>query len=284
MNLHPVLRHARTLLVAVFILLATFSYSYSEAQSDGTPPPPFNGIAHVALRVHDLAASTAFYEKLGFEQAFDLKKDGVSYESFIKINDQQFIELYPATAKTPDIGFLHLCFEGADLNAIYDDYISRGLTPTAVRKAGAGNLLFTMAGPDQPFGPQNIEYTQYMPGSLHSNDQGKHLGSDRVATKLIAVALAMKDTASARDFYINQLDFKPIAGDQMDMHLPGDSGEEIEIVPAAALGSKARLTFESESLGKAARYLHKQGVVVVKNGATLTITDPDGNILLLEHR
>lgn len=274
---------ASTLLAALLTTLLV-AFAHSEAQSDGTPPPPFNGIAHVAIRVHDLAASTAFYEKLGFEQAFDLKKDGVSYESFIKINDQQFIELYPVTTKNRDIGFLHLCFEGVDLNAIYDDYISRGLTPTAVRKAGAGNLLFTLAGPLQPSGPQNIEYTQYMPGSLHSNDQGKHLGPNRVATKLIAVALAMNDTASARDFYINQLHFKPIAGDQMDMHLPGDSGEEIEIVPAAALGMKARLTLESESLSKAARILRKEGVPAVKNGASLTLTDPDGNILLLEHR
>lgn len=283
MNLHlaPRLSRACTLLVAALTsLLATSAH----AQSDGTPPPPFNGIAHVAIRVHDLAASTAFYEKLGFEQAFDLKKDGVPYESFIKINDHQFIELYPATEKNSDVGFLHLCFEGADLNAIYDDYISHGLTPTTVRKAGAGNLLFTMAGPLQPSGPQNIEYTQYMPGSLHSNDQGKHLGPDRVAVKLIAVALAMKDPAAARDFYINQLHFKPIANDQMDMHLPGESGEEVEIVPVPALGVKARLTFESENLTKAAHYLHKQGVAAVKNGETITISDPDGNILLLEHR
>ncbi len=245
--------------------------------------PPLNGIAHVAIRVHDLAASTAFYEKLGFEQAFDLKKNGVSYESFIKINDTQFIELYPVTPKDPATGFLHLCFEGADLNAIHDDYVSRGLTPISVRKAGAGNLLFTLAGPLQPSGPQNIEYTQYMPGSLHSNDQGKHLGPDRVAGKLIAVALAMQDPAAARDFYINQLQFKPIAGDPMDLHMPGDSGEEVEIVPAS-LGTAARLTLQSENLGKSARHLHKEGVAFVKNGATLTITDPDGDIILLEHR
>ena len=34
---------------------------------------------------------------------------------------------------------------------MYD--VTRGLTPTAVRKAGAGNLLFTLAGPEQPSGP-----------------------------------------------------------------------------------------------------------------------------------
>jgi hypothetical protein len=268
---------ARTVSIT-FVLIAAFAHAQSENHT-----PPFNGIAHVAIRVHDLAASVAFYQKLGFEQAFDLRKNDVPYESFIKINDNQFIELYPVTAKDPTPGFLHLCFEGVDLNAIYDDYISHGLTPTAVRKAGAGNLLFTMAGPLQPSGPQNIEYTQYMPGSLHSNDQGKHLGPDRVAVKLIAVAVAMKDTAAARDFYINQLHFKPIANDQMDLHMPGESGQEVEIVPAA-LGTQARLTLQSDSLGKSARHLHKEGVAAVKNGATVTITDPDGNILILETR
>src|ERR1700677_2288258 len=224
-------------------LMSTLLLGIAQAQTE-TRTPPINGIAHVAIRVHDLAASVAFYEKLGFEQAFDLRKNDIPYESFIKINDNQFIELYPVSDKDPRPGFLHLCFEGADLNAIYTDYIDHGLTPTAVRKAGAGNLLFTMAGPLQPSGPQNIEYTQYMPDSLHSNDQGKHLGADRVATKLIAVALAMNDTAGARDFYINQLHFRPIAGDQTVMHLPGESGQEIEIV-AATLGTQARLTLQS---------------------------------------
>src|ERR1700677_4238508 len=101
--------------------------------------PPLAGIAHVAIRVHDLAASIAFYQSLGFEQAFDLRRDGVPYESFIKIDDQQFIELYPVTEKDPDPAFLHLCFEGQDLEAIYGDYLSHGLMPIAVRKAGAGN-------------------------------------------------------------------------------------------------------------------------------------------------
>jgi catechol 2,3-dioxygenase-like lactoylglutathione lyase family enzyme len=278
------LRLHRTALLFVLFALLPAPTRTARAQSDGAPPLPFNGIAHVAIRVHDLAASVAFYQKLGFEQAFDLRKNDVPYESFIKINDSQFIELYPTTERDPDAGFLHLCFEGVDLNAIHDDYVTRGLTPTAVRKAGAGNLLFTLAGPEQPSGPQNIEYTQYMPGSLHSNDEGKHLGPDRVADKLVAVALAMKDTAAARDFYINQLLFKPIAGDQMDLHMPGESGEEVEIVPAASLGTKARLTFESTNLSKSARELHKQGINTEKNGQTLTIKDPDGNVLLLEHR
>jgi catechol 2,3-dioxygenase-like lactoylglutathione lyase family enzyme len=245
--------------------------------------PPLNGIAHVAIRVHDLAASVAFYEKLGFEQAFDLRKNDIPYESFIKINDTQFIELYPVTEHEPAAGFLHLCFEGADLQAINDDYANHGLTPKPVRKAGAGNLLFTMVGPIQPSGPQNIEYTQYMPGSLHSDDQGKHLGPDRIADKLIAVSLAMEDPTAARDFYINQLHFKPIANDPMVLHMPGESGQEVEITPAT-IGTQAHITLASDNLSKAARRLHKEDIKAVKNGATLTIADPDGNVLLLETR
>jgi hypothetical protein len=93
----------------------------------------------------------------------------------------------------------------------------------------------------------------------------------------------MQDPAAARDFYINQLNFKPIAGDQMFLHMPGDSGQEIEIVPAS-IGSEAHIALQSENLSKAARHLHKEGITAIKNGATLTISDPDGNVILLESR
>ena len=275
----PCRRHIGTLVSAMCLALFTAA---AHPQQD-TPTPPLNGIAHISLRVHDLTASSAFYEKLGFEQAFDLRKDNAPYQVFLKINDQQFLELYPTTAKEPAAGLLHLCFESADLEAVRQDYESHGLTPTPIHTSTAGNLLFTVTGPVQPSGPQNIEYTQYLPGSLHSNDIGKHLGPDRIADKLIAISLAMNDPDAARDFYINQLNFKPIAGDPMDLHMPGNSGQEIEIVPAG-LGRQAHLTLNTENLGKAARHLHKEGVAVEKNGATLTLTDPDGNIILLESR
>ncbi|WP_433967377.1 VOC family protein [Tunturiibacter gelidiferens] len=189
-------RSARPTMHPIFLaLVSTLFVPLLHAQPD-TKTPPFNGIAHVAFRVHDLANSVVFYEKLGFEQAFDLRKDNVPYESFIKINDTQFIELHAAAPTDTDTGFLSLCFEGADVQAINDDYLSHGLTPTPVSKTDAGNLRFIMGGPTQLSGPQIIEYTQYVPGSLHSTDQGKHLGPDRVAEKLIAISLPMADPTS----------------------------------------------------------------------------------------
>lgn len=275
--------HARVLRFAMFLaLLLSLLPGLAHAQTESSIPP-FNGIAHFAIRVHDVAVARDFYKKLGFEQAFDLSKDGVPYEFFLKINDTQFIELYHTTDKEPRAGFLHICLDGVDLNAIHDDYASRGLTPKPVNKSVTDNILFTMTGPMQPFGPQLIEYTQYLPDGMHRKDEGKHLDPDRVADKLIAVTLAMQNPMAARDFYINQLNFKPIAGDPMHMHLPGNSGQEVEIA-AASMGSIAKVKLQSENLGKAARRLRKEGVSAIKNGDTLTVTDPDGNIIVIEAR
>lgn len=200
-----------SLRLSLSLALIAFAAPFLGAQQQ---TPPLAGIAHIAIRVRSLDASREFYNKLGFEEAFDLKdKNGKPRESFIKINDHQFLELYPANPDVPAeaaIGFLHVCFEGDDLQAIHDDYVQHGLTPKQVRKAGAGNLLFTLAGPlDANGAAQNLEYTQYQPGSLHSNDQGKHLGEDRVADSIGSASIAMRDPAAARDFYLNQLSLNP---------------------------------------------------------------------------
>jgi catechol 2,3-dioxygenase-like lactoylglutathione lyase family enzyme len=269
-------QHRNFLARAVSLVLA-FSAATGLASAQ-TQTPPLNGIAHIALRVHNLDASRAFYEKLGFVSAFNLKHDdGVVYESFIKINDKQFIELYPTTEKDTQVGFLHLCFEGADLEAIYKDYVAHGLTPKPVRKAGAGNLLFTLAGPMQVSEPQNIEYTQYMPGSLHTNDTGKDLGPNRIATKLFSVSLGMQDIGVARDFYANQLSFtSPDPRNPMILALPGTSGQQIEIV-SVDLGHKARFTLESTNLSKSTKRLKADKIPYKKSDAGLTLDDPDGN-------
>jgi catechol 2,3-dioxygenase-like lactoylglutathione lyase family enzyme len=261
-------------------ILLTASLPLLRAQQQ---TPPLAGIAHIAIRVRSLDSARDFYNKLGFEEAFSLKgKDGKVNESFIKINDQQFIELYPGDPENAPVGFLHVCFEGDNLEAIHDDYVAHGLTPTRVRKAGAGNLLFTLAGPSDANGvAQNLEYTQYQPGSLHTNDQGQHLGEDRVADSITVVAIAMRDPAAARDFYLNQLSFKSIAGDPMFLHMPGNSGQEIEIATAASLGTKARFTLRTPSLSKAGRILHKQQIKAIKSRDTLTVSDPDGNQIMI---
>jgi len=52
-------------IIGMGIFLATLSWAQS---------PSLSGIAHVAFRVADIAAARAFYQKLGFEQAFEFTK------------------------------------------------------------------------------------------------------------------------------------------------------------------------------------------------------------------
>jgi catechol 2,3-dioxygenase-like lactoylglutathione lyase family enzyme len=299
----PKFASARTALQRIALIALAAGLTLSAA-AQASPAPahtatatvqtqPFNGIAHIAIQVHSVADSLAFYNKLGFQQAFaNVASDGAITQAFLKINDRQFIELYPATARETQVGFLHLCFEGADLNAIHNFYVAEGLAPKPVRTAGAGNLLFTLKGPQQPAFPQNIEYTQYMPDSRHSKDTGLHLGPDRVADKMVRVVLAMKDTAAARAFYLTKLGFTADPADSARLNLPGTSGQQVEIVPADPLGARASIVLTTPSLDKAAAQLTRQQVAFKRatstatdaNGKTrneemISITDPDGNTI-----
>ena len=78
------------------------------------------GIAHIAYRASDLDKEVAFFQKLGFEQAFaNTSPDGKVTQSFIKVNDRQFIEVYPQSKPGEELGWMHVCYESGDLNALY---------------------------------------------------------------------------------------------------------------------------------------------------------------------
>jgi catechol 2,3-dioxygenase-like lactoylglutathione lyase family enzyme len=231
-----------------------------------------SGIAHVAFRVSDVERTSQFYQKLGFVQAFAFSKDGKVSQAFIKINDRQFIELYPETPKEPQADFMHLCFEGSDLNQLNAQYRQQGLNPIGVLKAHAGNLLFTMVGPEH----QNIEYTQYMPGSLHSEDRSKHLGKHRLSKHLLAVDLAIQNSSAAESFYIDKLSFHPLSGeDKSYLLLPGTSGEAVEF-KSMEDKTDPDIVLQVGNLNRTAKALRSKGIAaqVEKNG--ILIHDPDG--------
>jgi catechol 2,3-dioxygenase-like lactoylglutathione lyase family enzyme len=296
-----------TTLRCIALLALSAGLSMIAAAQTGPAPaaapasvPPLNGIAHIAIRVKDISASVAFYHKLGFDQAFaNMSRDGSTVtQSFVKLNDRQYIELYPVSAQNPTQStpaFMHLCFEGADLNAIHDYYVAEGLTPISVRTAAAGNLLFTLKGPQQYSEPQNIEYTQYMPGSKHTLDFGQHLSPDRVADKMTVVVLAMQDATAATEFYVDKLGFTPSKTNPALLDLPGSSGQSVEIVSVAMLGPQSSIVLSSPNLDKSAAQLTRQQVEFKRASSSATgpngkahtvdmisITDPDGNVIRIQ--
>lgn len=60
------------------------------------------GLAHVAFRVGDMDKAELFYESLlGYQQPFSLNDGtGKSMLTFVKVNDQQYIELFRGDTKT----------------------------------------------------------------------------------------------------------------------------------------------------------------------------------------
>lgn len=243
-----------------------------------TQTPKMAGIAHVAFRVSDVSKARTFYKKLGYEEAFVLDQSGTPSEVFFKVNDRQFIELYPQRQPGQQVGFMHICFESNDLQGLHDFYVHRGLAPIAVRRAGAGNLLFTMEGPEK----QNIEYTQYMPGSRHSNDRGQHLGPHRISQTIFAAGIAMQDPAAARTFYLDELAFtptSPIEPNHFSLVVPGAARQQVEIIQKSS-NTAFELFFSINDLRETAAQLKELQIPVEKHRRMLSITDPDGNRLI----
>jgi catechol 2,3-dioxygenase-like lactoylglutathione lyase family enzyme len=237
--------------------------------------PPLAGIAHEAFRVSDLDSSRDFYHKLGFEQAFEFADPGKPAVAFIKINDRQFIELYARLDNSQDLGLMHFCFEADDIAAVHDAYAARQLNPTAAKKARAGNLLFVMHDPEG----QLLEYTQYLPGSLHSLDRGKHLGAERISERLLGGATLVHDLAAEHAFYISKLGFESRSADGNRLLLPGGSGDEVNLEAASAT-SKSAIMFAVEDSKQTARALRRRGFAVQTNHESVSITGPDGILVI----
>jgi catechol 2,3-dioxygenase-like lactoylglutathione lyase family enzyme len=241
--------------------------------------PDLSGIAHVAFRVNDLDKSREFYHRLGFDQAFEFTDAGKTSVAYIKVNDRQFIELIPRTSDSQPGGILHTCFEAADIESVHKAYVERGLQPTEPKKGRAGNVLFVMHGPDG----QLLEYTQYLPGSLHSLDRGKHLGEHQISQHMFQASTPVRDIAAERTFYINKLSFKDAASKDAasggaELYIAGNSRDKIEL-QSDSPATMPRVIFAVKNIRNTAKDLRSRGLAVQKGTHTVFVTDPDGAVL-----
>src|SRR5215471_18863998 len=121
--------------------------------------PRILGLAHVALFVSDLQKARAFYEDfLGYQESYVLKRDdGTDRIVFIKINDQQFIELFSESPKQ-DGHLNHVSLLTDSAQNMRDYLASRGIkVPDKVGKGRIGNLNFNVVDPDG----HTVEIVQY---------------------------------------------------------------------------------------------------------------------------
>jgi len=245
------------------------------ARARAGQPPQLDGIAHVAFRVTDVAASREFYRKLGFEQAFEFSDANGVTTSYVQVNDRQFIELYRRGPAAEPVGLMHLCFDTGNIEQLREAYLERGLAPAAAVKARAGNLLFSLRDPEGRL----LEYTQYLPGSLHWKARGKFEGQRRISEHLVTAAIAVTDLAAERAFYAAQLGFEDLGGTHTAwLRVPGQSGELVELERATPEW-KPRLEFAVADVGQAAARLRASGLAVQVGDDAASVRDPDGTVV-----
>ena len=233
------------------------------------------GIAHIAYRASDLDKEVAFLAKFGYEESFGFTNPaGKTTEVFVKVNDRQFIEVYPQTDPAQPLGWMHVCYESDDINALVAALTAHGLKPAEVRRAGAGNLISSLKDPEG----RVTEFTQYMPGSRHTLDKGLHLGEHRVSEEMLGFSLPVPDLEAARKFYVTGMGFEARDGRQgLRMSLPNVPNLRIQI-STAANGATPQTLFRVADTAKAAEQLKAAGLEVKQEGNRVLVSDPDGNI------
>jgi catechol 2,3-dioxygenase-like lactoylglutathione lyase family enzyme len=260
--------------VGIFVLAALCTCSV-RASAQAAQTSQISGIAHIAYRASDLDKEVAFLAKLGYEQSFAFTNPaGKTTEVFIKVNDRQFIEVYPQTNPTETLGWMHVCYESDDINGLFTALTAHGLKPTEVRKAGAGNMLTTMKDPEG----RTTEFTQYMSGSRHTLDKGLHLGAHRISEELLGFSLPVPDLEAAKKFYVTGMGFEARDGRSgLRLTLADVPGLRVQIQPAAA-GVTPQTIFRVADTTKATDRLKAAGLEVKQEGNRVLVNDPDGNV------
>ncbi|MDE3187378.1 MAG: VOC family protein [Acidobacteriota bacterium] len=259
----------RTAALLMVVLLSCLPGAIAQA-------PQVTGIAHIALRVSDLDRERTFFHALGFDEAFALNNGARTTEVFVKVNDRQFIEIYPRVREKDVLGWMHVCYESDSLQQLYALYAARGLRMSPVVKAGAGNLISSFHDQDG----RVVEFTQYLPGSRHFEDRGKHLGALRVSDELQAIRMPVHDLAAARQFYTATLGFEELNGDAGGrMRISGDANEWIGLFEASA-NTQPQFLFRVANTKRAANQLRSRGLKITQQKKHVSVEDPEGNVFV----
>ncbi len=175
--------------------------------ADTPKRPQITRVAHIALYVHDIESARRFYKDfLGFAEPFSLNKpDGSLALTFVKVNDRQYIELFPEVE--PDTDRLnHISVETDDIEAMRRYLASKDVKVPA--KASLGrikNLSFNVKDPDG----HTVEFVQYQPDGWSMREKGRFM-PDRVSSRMLHVGILVGSLEAAMKFYRDILGFQEI--------------------------------------------------------------------------
>jgi catechol 2,3-dioxygenase-like lactoylglutathione lyase family enzyme len=186
---------------------AGLAWSASTVFAQPAPSRPrITGLAHVAFYVRDIEASRAYYrDVLGFEELLPLKNaDGSFSLTFFKINERQYVELFPEREKGSD-RFAHYAFEVEDVEAMRVYLKSRGVpVPDKVNVGRVGNTSFTVKDPDGHI----VEFLKYGADGLMGKAKGTAMPASRISTTMSHAGILVGSLEASTGFYRDLLGFR----------------------------------------------------------------------------
>jgi lactoylglutathione lyase len=260
--------------------------------------PRIVGLSHVALYVHDLDKSRAFYKDfLGFAEPYSLtNSDGSLRLTWIKINDRQTLELFPEQEPGSD-RLYHIAVETDDAVAMRDYLASRGVrVPDKVGKGKIGNLNYFIQDPDG----HTVEIVQYPPDSWTMLKKGQFMPDTRISTHMPHLGILVGDLDAANKFYQDILGFHEIwrgtrTPTQLSwVHQQVPEGKDFiefmlysELPPADQRGKSHHFCLEVPDLAKAKAVLQQRAATInytktmeiqtgINRKRQLNLWDPDG--------
>jgi lactoylglutathione lyase len=177
------------------------------AKPQSVTRPPIVGVAHIGLRTDNLAVARKFYRGvLGFQEPFTVDNPpGKLLLTYFKVNDHQYIEVFPELTDPKQDRLSHISFETTDVEQMRTYLASRGVkVPEKLEPMLDGNRGFDVFDPDG----HDVEFVQFMPGSLHTRSFGKFLPDTRISQRLIHVGVVIQDQGKADSFYKDILGFR----------------------------------------------------------------------------
>jgi lactoylglutathione lyase len=194
----------RLTVAAVSATAVGLAASFAPAQE--VKRPRITGVAHIAIYAHDVEKSLAFYrDLLGYAEPFRLNRgSGALHLAFVKVNDRQFVEVFPEKAEGTD-RLNHIALEVEDAEAMRAYLASRGVkVPDKVPVGRIGNANFNVTDPDG----HTVEIVQYLPGGRTAQQKGKDLPDTRVSPRIMHVGVAVASLDKAMAFYGDVLGLK----------------------------------------------------------------------------
>jgi catechol 2,3-dioxygenase-like lactoylglutathione lyase family enzyme len=161
--------------------------------------PKVLGVAHMALYVSDLGKARQFYKEfLGFGEPYVLNgTNGQERIAFIKINEDQYLELFAESPKQ-DGQMNHISLQTDDAKMMRDYLASKGIpAPEKVGKGQIKNSNFNIKDPDG----HTIEIVQYEPDSWTRRERGKFLPDTRISNHIMHVGFLVADLDASKKFY-----------------------------------------------------------------------------------